>query len=31
VEAYLEKNMNAKFSHSLCPDCIKKLYPDLDF
>ncbi len=28
VEAYIEKNSEAQFSHGICPDCIKKLYPE---
>lgn len=29
VESYISKHTLAEFSHSLCPDCAKKLYPDL--
>jgi PAS domain S-box-containing protein len=29
VESYIQKHSEAKFSHGLCPDCIKKWYPDL--
>jgi PAS domain S-box-containing protein len=29
VESYIQKHSEAKFSHGLCPDCIKKLYPNL--
>lgn len=29
VEEYIEKYSDAEFSHGLCPDCIKKLYPDM--
>ncbi|MCP4155778.1 MAG: tetratricopeptide repeat protein [bacterium] len=29
VEVYVEKHSQAEFSHSLCPNCIQKLYPDL--
>jgi PAS domain S-box-containing protein len=29
VESYVEKHSDATFTHGLCPDCIKKLYPDL--
>jgi CheY-like chemotaxis protein len=29
VESYIQQHSEAKFSHGLCPDCIKKLYPDL--
>ena len=28
IEGYVENHSDAEFSHSLCPDCIKKLYPD---
>ena len=29
VEKYVQDHSHAQFSHSLCPDCIKKLYPEL--
>ena len=29
VEQYLVEHSDAHFSHSLCPDCIKKLYPEM--
>jgi PAS domain S-box-containing protein len=29
VEIYVEKHTEAEFSHSICPECEKKLYPDL--
>ncbi len=29
MEEYISKYSEAKFSHSCCPDCVKKLYPDL--
>ena len=29
VENYLEQHSEAQFSHSLCPDCVKHLYPDM--
>lgn len=29
IESYLKKHTGADFSHSLCPECAKKLYPDL--
>ena len=29
IEAYVQEHSNAEFSHSICPDCIKELYPDL--
>ena len=28
VEKYLIENTNAKISHGLCPDCMKKHYPE---
>lgn len=28
VEQYIEDRSEAKFSHGICPDCIKRLYPD---
>lgn len=30
VEEYISEATEAKFSHSLCPDCVKKYYSDLD-
>jgi PAS domain S-box-containing protein len=29
VESYIQKHSEAKFSHGMCPDCIKKWYPEL--
>ena len=29
LEAYLIKHSDAKFSHGICPDCARELYPDL--
>jgi len=29
IEEYIASHSEAQFSHSLCPDCIKKFYPDL--
>ena len=29
VELYIEKHTTAEFSHGICPDCKKELYPDL--
>ncbi len=29
VEVYVRKHSEAEFSHGICPDCAKKLYPDL--
>ena len=28
VEVYITKNSDALFSHSICPDCMAKLYPE---
>ena len=28
VEAYLEQRSGAQFSHGICPECMKKLYPE---
>ena len=30
IEAYLSAHSDAQFSHGICPDCIRKYYPDLD-
>ena len=30
IESYISKHSNAEFSHSICPACVKKLYPNLD-
>ena len=30
IENYIYEHSEAQFSHSLCPDCAKKLYPDLN-
>ena len=29
IEVYIRKNSEADFSHSLCPECSRKLYPEL--
>jgi two-component system chemotaxis family response regulator WspR len=29
IEAYIQKRSDALFTHSICPECIKTLYPDL--
>ena len=29
VESYIQKHSEATFTHGMCPDCFKKLYPDL--
>jgi two-component system, OmpR family, response regulator VanR len=28
IEKYIRDHSEADFSHSICPDCVKKLYPD---
>ncbi|MCH7619764.1 MAG: hypothetical protein IH880_08370, partial [Candidatus Marinimicrobia bacterium] len=28
VEEYIHEHSEAQFSHGLCPDCMKKLYPE---
>lgn len=30
IEAYIRDHSEAEFSHGICPDCMKKLYPDFD-
>lgn len=30
VEEYIRNHSNAEFTHSLCPHCMKELYPELD-
>lgn len=30
LEAYISKHSEADFSHGICPECIAKLYPDLE-
>jgi len=29
VEVYIQNHSEAEFTHSYCPDCLKKLYPEL--
>jgi PAS domain S-box-containing protein len=29
IETYISKHSDVDFSHSICPDCAKKLYPEL--
>ena len=29
IESYISTHTEAKFTHSYCPDCIRKLYPDM--
>lgn len=28
IESYITEHTTTKFSHSICPDCIKKFYPE---
>jgi hypothetical protein len=28
IEVYIRDHSEAEFSHGICPDCMKKLYPD---
>ncbi|MFC1825889.1 PAS domain S-box protein [Thermodesulfobacteriota bacterium] len=30
IESYIHKYSDAEFSHSICPECAKKHYPDMD-
>ena len=29
IETYIKNNSEAEFSHGICPECVKKLYPEL--
>lgn len=29
IEAYISEHSEAQFSHSICPDCTEKLYPEI--
>ncbi|MFH0960543.1 MAG: hypothetical protein V1897_17785, partial [Pseudomonadota bacterium] len=29
IETYVSDKTEAQFSHSICPECVKKLYPDI--
>jgi len=29
IESYIEERSTAQFSHSLCPECAEKLYPEI--
>ena len=31
IETYISRHSKADFSHGICPDCAKKLYPDINF
>jgi len=30
IEEYIHAHSEAEFSHGICPDCVKKMYPDLN-
>jgi len=30
IESYVRDHSEAEFSHGICPECMKKLYPDFD-
>lgn len=30
IESYISLHSEAEFSHSICPECVQKLYPDMD-
>jgi GAF domain-containing protein len=30
IEQYVEEHSKAQFSHGICPDCVKRLYPNLE-
>jgi len=30
IESYITKRTESQFSHGICPDCAKELYPDLN-
>ncbi|MCK5193294.1 MAG: hypothetical protein KAQ71_05760, partial [Desulfobulbaceae bacterium] len=29
IESYIRDKSEAEFSHGICPECVKKLYPEL--
>ncbi len=29
IESYIKKHSKAEFSHSICPECVKELYPGI--
>lgn len=31
IEGYIQEHSDAVFSHSICPECARRLYPDLNF
>jgi len=30
IEAYIHKHSGTRFSHGICPDCVRDVYPELD-
>lgn len=30
IESYIKDHSEAEFSHGICPDCARRIYPDLD-
>jgi len=30
IDAYIEEHSDADISHSICPECAEKYYPDMD-
>ena len=30
IESYIHENSEAEFSHGICPDCFRELYPDIE-
>ena len=30
IEVYIRDRSDAQFSHGICPDCVKKLYPSVE-
>ena len=30
IESYIRDHSEVEFSHGICPECVKKLYPDLE-
>jgi hypothetical protein len=31
IEAFIQTNSDARFSHGICPDCVQSLYGDGDW
>jgi hypothetical protein len=30
VDSYISRHSEAKFTHGMCPDCLKKYFPELE-